>query len=340
MDVSNKTRNNLLMLGKFLFAGLLFYLLFKFNLIQFSLLRLASHRLDLIIPALGCLFLGIIIGGLRWHLLLKAAEIPLNFKMTLQLYLIGSFFSIYLPGAAGGDAIRALYIYRMLDSKRAAAILAIFADRVFSLFGLLFVAAEIYLWFPSTISHDFSLAVYEKYTFLLCFIAILVGASSLLFAPLLQKLARVKFLPVWIERYSQHVFAMLLLYRKKWLVILSCCLLSMAASWIVIIGIMTIADMFSFAPKPSVSAIAGVYANLSSALPITPGGLGIGEAVFTKVCRDFSAVAAPFATIYFIFRLGMMLVSLPGMFVYLLFNSSVGQKSVATENRGILHVTE
>lgn len=340
MGISNKIRNNLLIPGKFLFAGLLFYLLFKFNLIQISLLKLASHRLDLIIPALCCLFLGIVMGGLRWHLLLKAAEIPLSFKMTIQLYLIGSFFSIYLPGAAGGDAIRALYIYRMLDSKRAAAILAIFADRIFSLFGLLFVAAEIYLWFPNNITHDFSLAIYEKYTLLLCFGAILVGASSLLSAPLLQKLMHIKFLPAWFERYSQHIIAMLLLYRKKWLVILSCCLLSMVASWIVIIGIMTIADMFSFAPKPSVTAIAGVYANLSSALPVTPGGLGVGEAVFTKVCRDFSAVAAPFATIYFIFRLGMMLVSLPGMFIYLLFNSVVGQKRIATKNRGILHVTE
>ena len=47
-----------------------------------------------------------------------------------------------------------------------------------------------------------------------------------------------------------------------------------------------------------ISALAGVVGNVSSAIPLSPGGLGIGEAVFAKVCLELGSAFAPYSTIY------------------------------------------
>jgi uncharacterized membrane protein YbhN (UPF0104 family) len=94
------------------------------------------------------------------------------------------------------------------------------------------------------------------------------------------------------------------------------------ATGIVIIGMVTIASIFPFAANPQITAIAGVFGNLFSVIPITPGGLGVGESVFSKVCVELSARIAPFATIYFSFRVGMLIVNIPGMIVSLFYNTA------------------
>jgi len=100
----------------------------------------------------------------------------------------------------------------------------------------------------------------------------------------------------------------------------------MLASGIVVIGIVLIAAIFPYAPNPMISAIAGVFGNVFSAIPATPGGLGVGESIFAKICADFSARTAPFATIYFTFRVGMLIANIPGMIVTLLYNHSKHQE--------------
>ncbi|MCX8026884.1 MAG: flippase-like domain-containing protein [Thermodesulfovibrionales bacterium] len=50
----------------------------------------------------------------RWSLLIGQR---LSFKRLYSLYLIGSFFGIFLPGLVGGDTVKAYYLNKMLKSK-------------------------------------------------------------------------------------------------------------------------------------------------------------------------------------------------------------------------------
>ena len=62
-------------------------------------------------------------------------------------------------------------------------------------------------------------------------------------------------------------------------------------------------------------AIATALAQLSNAIPISPAGFGVGEAVFDKVCRLFSdnEMAYGFASIFLTLRVLSVFSSLPAL---------------------------
>lgn len=327
MSLKNTAHKKLLFSGKIVILGVLVYFLFKHNLIQVDTLHSLSGHTDLLFLSSLFLFIGILIGAIRWKLLIVAAGIDMPWKLVFQLYLIGSFFSSYLPGAVGGDAIRAFYIYRLLDSRRSTAFLTLLADRLFSLFGLLSAAGIVYIFCPATVTQSATLFLYGKVIFFLLFCAIFLTFVCFALASVAQDKKLYNFLPARISPYIQPVISIVLLYRKKWLILFYCWLLSVSASGVVAIGIMEFASFFTFNPGSLVSLIAGIFGNLSSAIPLTPGGIGVSEVVFAKVCTDLSGVVAPFATIYFVFRLAMLFVNIPGLIVYLLFNFESSRES-------------
>jgi uncharacterized membrane protein YbhN (UPF0104 family) len=69
----------------------------------------------------------------RWALLL---EEPYPIKKIFSLYMIGSFFNNLLPGAVGGDAVKAYYLYK--DTRKGgSSIGSVFMDRYIGLCALL-----------------------------------------------------------------------------------------------------------------------------------------------------------------------------------------------------------
>ena len=94
---------------------------------------------------------------------------------------------------------------------------------------------------------------------------------------------------------------------------------------IVIVGgavgpIILIAEAMPFAgPSAADYGIAGLYALIANSLPVTPGGLGIGEGAFASACIMLApqAAQAAYGTIFLAFRCVFMLSSLPGLVAYL-----------------------
>ena len=56
-----------------------------------------------------------------------------------------------------------------------------------------------------------------------------------------------------------------------------------------------------------------------SMLPLTPGGIGIGEGAFGQLCLSFAGSQPAFAygTIYLAYRAASILATLPGLFFFL-----------------------
>lgn len=67
----------------------------------------------------------------RWSLFISSSQDPSDnvpFRRLLSLYFIGAFFSTFLPGIVGGDAVKGYYLYK--SNGRGGAVLAsIFIDR-------------------------------------------------------------------------------------------------------------------------------------------------------------------------------------------------------------------
>jgi glycosyltransferase 2 family protein len=76
----------------------------------------------------------------RWYMLVRAQDLPFTLKDAFRLGLVGYFFNTFLPGAVGGDLIKAAFIAREQD-KRTVAVSTVLIDRGVGLWGLIALAA-------------------------------------------------------------------------------------------------------------------------------------------------------------------------------------------------------
>jgi len=79
----------------------------------------------------------------RWYLLVRALDLPFTLLYGLRLGLVGTFYNTFLPGAIGGDFVKAFLIAKGQPARRAAAVSTVIADRLLGLFGLILYAAVV-----------------------------------------------------------------------------------------------------------------------------------------------------------------------------------------------------
>ncbi len=76
-----------------------------------------------------------ILTSLRWHWLLKAAEVKIGFARTFALNMVGLFYNSFMPGSTGGDVLKAYYASKhTVHGTRA--VITVLVDRVLGLLTL------------------------------------------------------------------------------------------------------------------------------------------------------------------------------------------------------------
>jgi len=112
-------------------------------------LRDALARPIRILPfALAGLFTGLsaLVTFSRWYLLVRAQELPFTLLGAMRLGAVGYFFNTFLPGAIGGDLVKAVALARS-QSRRTVAVATVLIDRAIGLWGLLWLVALLGGWF-------------------------------------------------------------------------------------------------------------------------------------------------------------------------------------------------
>ncbi|HUX03226.1 MAG: lysylphosphatidylglycerol synthase transmembrane domain-containing protein [Phycisphaerae bacterium] len=102
-------------------------------------LRLA-HEWWWVAAALGVMTLQSPVGAVRWRLLLKVQGIHITLLESLRLTYIGWFFNNWMPGATGGDFVKAWYIARQTHRKPEA-VTVVFLDRFIGMTALALLGA-------------------------------------------------------------------------------------------------------------------------------------------------------------------------------------------------------
>lgn len=74
---------------------------------------------------------------LRWYALVRALDLPFTLRNAVRLGMVGTFYNTFLPGAIGGDIVKAISIAKGHPERKAAAVATVVADRLLGLFGLL-----------------------------------------------------------------------------------------------------------------------------------------------------------------------------------------------------------
>jgi glycosyltransferase 2 family protein len=109
-------------------AVLLGYVLLKADLPSFAA-RWPGISQPLLALALLLQLAGVFISSLKWWLLLRVAEQPVAYLWTVRTYLVGQFFSNFLPTSIGGDAVRVFRLNR-LGGRLGLAIASVFVERI------------------------------------------------------------------------------------------------------------------------------------------------------------------------------------------------------------------
>jgi hypothetical protein len=103
-------------------------------------------NLGVFTAALGVFIVCQLMIAFRWWLLLRTQSIFINFWPAVRLHFLGLFYNNFMPGAVGGDLLRAWYVTKHTD-KKFHAVLSVFVDRVVGLLVSLIIAIFFYLLF-------------------------------------------------------------------------------------------------------------------------------------------------------------------------------------------------
>jgi hypothetical protein len=244
------------------------------------------HTLELI-PlsafAVSLLFMGmtILLGMLRWRMVLKVQGIGLSLGRTAEISLVAHFANSFMLGSTGGDLLKAYYAARETHHKKTEAVITVFVDRLLGLFamllfaGLMMVPNVSLLWAHRRLG---ALAGFVLLMLLGC--AALVGLAFWGQVP--DRWPRVR---QWLTRvpradlFERVVEATRLFGRDGWFIARTLAI-SMALNVFCVLQILALAGglglrvpaVFFFVIVPIIVCV--------SALPISPSGLGVRENLY------------------------------------------------------------
>jgi len=177
--------------------------------VQWREFAIRLQQSDVTLLGLACLLLGAacLLGGLRWWLLLRVQDIALPLKAVVAITFIGQFFNAYLLGSVGGDAVKAVYLWRLAPHQKTHATLSIIMDRTLGLFVLLCFALATLPWhLPALAANDSTRSV--VYGLAGTFAAMVLAGAALLLVPFSHVPAPLR--KLWLKVPLRRILEMLI----------------------------------------------------------------------------------------------------------------------------------
>jgi len=280
---------------------------------------------------------------LRWYILVRAQDIPFRIPDAFRLGMIGLFFNTFMPGSVGGDVIKAAFLAKEQKDRRTVAVATVIMDRAIALWALVwFVAISgVIFWAGGLLQAGAEAASLLVIRAAVAVVVVSLAAWAALgflpphraekFAGRLVRLPRVGvsasefWRAIWMYRCRQ---------RAVWLV--------MGLSWVGHVGFV-LAFYFSVLtlwdandPAQTIPTLAEHFLLVPiglviNAMPLFPGGAGIGELGFGGLYRWFGAAAASGILGSLVQRVLAWVLAVAGLLVYLRLKAKLPAAAAAPE---------
>ena len=293
-------------LVKFFLVLVVIFLMLHFKIIEIPSIDILFNSFTLLI--LPIIFISIVIHNFGWWLLLRAQKYNITYLKSLFIYLAGTFFNIVMPGGVGGDAARCMYLYMYIKpNEKTSAMFTVIISRIIGLHALLSLCLFIGIFYYEKIINNGSLSI--------IYIAITtIFLLSLLFL-FIYKIYYKKILSFFLnlKNKKESLFRRLIYsllkninsYREKMRYVFYSWCISLISHTVFIsifyfMSIQLGINYISFFEN----IIVGGLSFISNSLPITPGGIGIGESVYNYFYKlflnnsDYNNIA--FGSIFFL----------------------------------------
>jgi uncharacterized protein (TIRG00374 family) len=305
---------------KFVLAIGLIYWLYNSGKLDLSLVKKSISMGPQWIFAVLLITLQAFSGTLRYQILLETkSKSDFSFKKLLPLNYIGFFFSSVLPGAVTGDIIKVVYIKKHDPSLSKTSLVTLtLLDRLLGLTGLLVLAG-----FFSLINYKSLIILSDKIPHLIHLNLLLCLGSLIFFGILIsgrrvQKFATdfLRKIPLIGHKVSSIVEQLLSLHENRF-DLLKCLGFSILSQFFGILAFWVVSSPFYQVKIPLSYAFSFIPIGLiATAIPISPGGLGVGHVLFANL---FMLVGIDNgASLFNLFYLAAFLHNFSGVIPYLL----------------------
>lgn len=271
-----------------------------------------------LLPAMAVLpFFGAVVEAVRLRLLFGALGMPFSAWMIYRVALMGAFFNVCIPGiTTGGDVMRVFFFAANRPRSTVEILAVLLVDRAVSLLGLLTVVLVLALPYAS------SLWQHEIFGWLLLGVLLVMALVVLAGAIACSKTLRehpwrnglLRRLPLghFAQRFLDAVYA----YRDQ--------RRALVLAWLVCLpGHLALAAMFFLAAgvflpgcETLLAGMTSLLAMLANVLPLTPGGLGVGELAFDRLFEALGHAGG--ASLQLAWRAAMLPIILAGGVLYAL----------------------
>ena len=290
----------------------------------------------------------------RWLILLRVHQISISFYQAVKLTYLGLFYNNVMPGAVGGDLLKAWFIRNHCDrTRRIEAVVTVFIDRLAGLASMILVGAIASCFVGSELRTIFGLQVRSLIWGILG--AFVLGAMVFL-SPHIRRilmlrdmLARLPF-----ARQLRRIDSAVRLYRHHMLTVLLAILITTVTQGLVVVAIWRISQSLHLDNVRFVQclAIMPIIWLVSAVIPV-PGGLGVMEYLFIPFFAQAidplgaidpaagtlgATVVAQAATLALLNRLVICVSSLPGALVPVLGGHVPKAREMQLELEQVTHI--
>lgn len=281
-----------------------------------------------LVTAFSLYGLVLLLGCLRWVLLLHAFQIRVRFNLAFQLLFIGLFFNNMMPSLTGGDVVKGYYTAKG-TSKKMEAVASILLDRFFGFCGMFTLAAvgSLFAWSHPVLGGAARIVLVGIFIF---FLSVILFLNQKIFG-------RVRFLKNVFDKIKGRdgivkFYEALTGVKHHRGTVLKVWLLS------IIIQALLVIVNFLLARGLGISGVSfGQFfviipiAACISAMPISFAGWGIGEGAYRSLFMMFNPAYGAVAVILsIVYRLICLIYSLAGLPLYLMYREGAIEKEVVS----------
>lgn len=254
----------------------------------------------------------------RWRSILISQGFSLTFWETLKLTYIGLFFNFAMPGGVGGDVVKGFYIAKNNSHRKFISVFTIFLDRIIGLFAMSIMAFLAVLSDFKFIWHNENLKIISIILGFLVFIFILFWGvafstglrSSHLLQSLLNKLPH--------HHRVYQLWDSLLQIKEDKSAFLKALFFSFGAQICAILVFILCGKVLGLQLPIFTYFVAVPIGFMITAIPISPAGIGVGQAAFLYLFNVFSGDENNLGAIFITaFQAASLFWSLLGAYFYL-----------------------
>lgn len=301
-------------------AGLLTLLFSRIDRAALQAVMLqAGSRYEWLMAAVMLYGIIVLIGIVRWQLLLRGQGIIVSWRITTIIFFIAQFFNSFFLGSTGGDLARIYYAARAAPKNKTESAITVVMDRLIGMLAIFFLSTIMILCRRHFLQAQMqtrlpACAVLAMAAALPAAALILVFIHRFRHSPPLRRIsARPAF-----SSFIRRVFLAVTAYRNHPRYLASAFFLSIIGHLVTVLISATIGYALNISLNFSDYLVAVPIVLILASIPITPAGLGLREGLALTVLSAFGVDKPHAISLSLMIFASVLLWSLVGGLVFLM----------------------